>query len=117
MMIGSGVSDPKLSIEFLPMSLIPQILFAGFFVAPDLIPAWLRWLQYVFPLTYGVKLALIHEFDRDCGSVEANMGCQAVLENTNTFPDDAWWYWLALAGIFVVLRLGALVLLRRKAHF
>jgi len=29
MVIGSSVDDPKLAIEFLPMTLVPQIMFAG----------------------------------------------------------------------------------------
>ena len=88
---------------------------AGFFIAPDLIPVWLRWLQYVMPLTFAVKIGLANEFSRDCGSDLSNILCQSVLNNTDVDPDDVWWYWLALAGIFGVLRLFALIVLRRKA--
>jgi ABC-type multidrug transport system permease subunit len=42
MVIGSSVEDPKLAIEFLPMLIVPQIMFAGFFIATNLIPVWLR---------------------------------------------------------------------------
>ena len=115
MIIGSAVDDPKIAIEFLPMTLVPQIMFAGFFIAPDLIVVWLRWLQYVMPLTYAVQLGLEEEFNRDCGSEAADIGCQNILRNTNVKPDEVWFYWLALLSIFVILRLGALVLLRRKA--
>jgi len=83
---------------------------AGFFIAPDLIPVWLRWLQYVMPLTFAVKIGVENEFS-NCGTVP----CQNVLINTNVDSDDVWWYWLALVGIFVVLRLGALYVLRKKA--
>jgi hypothetical protein len=54
-LLGSGVQDPKLAIEFLPMCFIPQFLFAGFFVRPELIPVWLRWLMVSslhFPFTF-----------------------------------------------------------------
>jgi hypothetical protein len=36
MVIGSTVEDPKIAVEFLPITLVPQIMFAGFFIAPDL---------------------------------------------------------------------------------
>jgi len=109
MVIASTVDDPKLSIEFLPMTFMPQVMFAGFFIAPDLIPVWLRWLQWVMPLTFAVKIGIANEFNRD------NEVCQNLLSNTNVDPDDVWWYWLALVGIFIVLRLSALFLLRKKA--
>ena len=41
-MLGCSVEDPKLGQEMLPLLFVPQMLFAGFFVSPDLIPAWLR---------------------------------------------------------------------------
>lgn len=41
-MLGCSVEDPKLGQEMLPLLFVPQMLFAGFFVAPDLIPIWLR---------------------------------------------------------------------------
>jgi len=109
MVIASTVDDPKLSIEFLPMTFMPQVMFAGFFIAPDLIPVWLRWLQWAMPLTFAVKIGIANEFNRD------NEICQNLLRSTNVDPDDTWWYWLALVGIFIVLRLSALFLLRKKA--
>lgn len=115
MVIGSAVDDPKLAIEFLPMTLVPQIMFAGFFISPDHIMVWLRWIQYVMPLTYAVNLVLAAEFDRDCGSVDGNTNCDNVLRNADVDPDNVWWYWLVLVAIFGGLRLLALYLLRRKA--
>ncbi|KAL3922583.1 MAG: hypothetical protein SGILL_002124 [Bacillariaceae sp.] len=41
-LLGCAVEDPKLGQEMLPLLFVPQMLFAGFFVAPDLIPVWLR---------------------------------------------------------------------------
>lgn len=45
-MLGCAVEDPKLAQEMLPILFVPQMLFAGFFVTPSLIPVWLRWAQY-----------------------------------------------------------------------
>jgi ABC-type multidrug transport system permease subunit len=70
--VGCSVKEPDVAVEFLPLLLVPQILFSGFFVPPDLIPVWLRWLQYIFPLTYAVKLVMVAEFDNACNGLEPN---------------------------------------------
>jgi len=41
MLIGAAIADPKLAVELLPMTIVPQILFSGFFIAPDLMRFWL----------------------------------------------------------------------------
>ena len=46
-MLGSGVEDPKLAMEMLPLLFVPKMLFSGFLVATELIPEWLRWAQYL----------------------------------------------------------------------
>ena len=63
-LLGCAVEDPKMATEFLPLLFVPQLLFAGFFVRTELIPAWLRWAQYLCSLTYGVRLALLAEFGK-----------------------------------------------------
>ena len=108
--LGCAVEDPKLATELLPLLFIPQMLFAGFFVAPDLIPAWLRWAQYMCSLTYGTRIGLVAEFG-DC-ETEA---CTGLLDSTWADPDDTWWYWLALCMLFFVFRVIALIFLRLKA--
>mmetsp|Transcript_7178 Transcript_7178/g.11911 ORF Transcript_7178/g.11911 Transcript_7178/m.11911 type:complete len:351 (-) Transcript_7178:307-1359(-) len=113
-LLGSLVQDPGVAIELLPMCFIPQLLFAGFFVQPELIPVWLRWLMYVFPLTYATRLHLDQEFS-DCAPGQAEANCETLLENVEVNSDDVWWYWLMLLLLFVVLRLGALFALWKKA--
>lgn len=110
--LGCAVEDPKLATEMLPLLFVPQMLFAGFFVAPELIPEWLRWAQYLCTLTYAVRILLIEEFE-DCAASQVN--CANVLETVNADPDEKWWYWLVLAVLFVVFRLSALFILRLKA--
>lgn len=114
-LLGCAVEDPKLGQEMLPILFVPQMLFAGFFVTPDLIPAWLRWARYLCALTYGIRIALVEEFDGGCGSPEADGACQGLLKSIEADPDETWWYWLTLLGLFVVFRLGALYVLRQKA--
>ena len=52
-LLGAALENPKMAQEFLPILFVPQMLFAGFFVVPELIPVWLRWARYLCTLTYG----------------------------------------------------------------
>merc|ERR1712154_166569 len=117
--LGCAVSDAKMAQELLPLLFVPQMLFAGFFVAIDLLPTWLRWVQYICSLTFGLRLALIAEF-KDCAEDEdggqAQQNCEMLLEDNLSDPDNRWWFWLVLISLFVVLRLGALIILRGKAN-
>jgi ABC-type multidrug transport system permease subunit len=106
--LGCAVEDPKLGQEMLPLLFVPQMLFAGFFVTPNLIPIWLRWARYLCALTYAVRIALVEEFP-------AGTGADALLETIEADRDGTWWNWLVLLGIFVVFRLMALVVLQKKA--
>jgi ABC-type multidrug transport system permease subunit len=115
-LLGCAVEDPKLGQEMLPLLFVPQMLFAGFFVSPELMPSWLRWPQYLCTLTYSIRLILIQEFDRDCGSPEANKNCQDLLVRIQADPDEIWWYWLVLIGLFCAFRLLAVTVLRSKAN-
>jgi ABC-type multidrug transport system permease subunit len=115
---GSAVQNPSVAIEMLPAIFMPQILFSGFFVPPELIPNWLAWIRYICPLTYGVGIVLAAEFGHGrCDSVSPPNYCEAVLDNVQSNPDDTWWYYLVLLGLFVFLRLAALIVLKRKAEF
>jgi hypothetical protein len=55
-MLGCAVENPKIGQEMLPILFVPQLLFAGFFVTPELMPSCLSWARCVFPLTYSVRL-------------------------------------------------------------
>jgi len=115
--LGCAVDDAKMAQELLPLLFVPQMLFAGFFVSIDLLPSFLRWVQYICSLTYGLRLVLIAEF-QDCADNDegqAQINCENLLVNQKSDADDQWWFWLVLAGLFVVLRLTALVVLKGKA--
>ena len=99
----------------LPILFVPQMLFAGFFVLPNLIPIWLRWARYLCSLTYAVRLALIEEFGNGCGGGKNDEQCASLLAAVEANPNDKWWYWIVLAGLFVGFRVLALLVLRRKA--
>ena len=115
-LLGCSVEDPKLAQELLPILFVPQMLFAGFFVTPDLIPAWLRWARYLCTLTYAIRIILVEEF-YNCNPLNEaeNNRCNELLENVDADPDETWWNWLVLLLLFVVFRVFALIILRRKA--
>mmetsp|Transcript_28344 Transcript_28344/g.65732 ORF Transcript_28344/g.65732 Transcript_28344/m.65732 type:complete len:620 (-) Transcript_28344:852-2711(-) len=113
-MLGSAVEDPKLASEMLPLLFVPQMLFAGFFVATDLIPIWLRWAQYLCTLTYAVRIISIAEFEA-CKDPGAQNCLDIIYGTLDADPDDTWWYWLVLICIFVVTRCLGLAILTKKA--
>src|SRR5690349_21179424 len=83
-LLGSSVEDPKLATELLPILFVPQMLFAGFFVIPSLIPIWLRWAQYLCTLTYAIRIVLVEEFHNcDPGNPDANDNCERLLDTIN----------------------------------
>ncbi|KAG7349282.1 ABC transporter [Nitzschia inconspicua] len=119
-MVGSATESASTAIELLPAVFMPQILFSGFFVPPALIPNWLSWLVYIMPLTYGVRILLAGEFGGDrCDNVETfpdgTNSCTRILGNSGSNPEDVWWYYLVLLGLFIVFRLFALFVLKKKA--
>jgi len=116
--LGCLVESPRMALELLPILFVPQMLFAGFFVALQLIPVWLRWIQYICSLGYGVRLGLIAEFG-DCseGTGIAADNCENALESGGADVDSVWWYWVMLVGLFVVIRVSAIVALKSRASF
>lgn len=113
--LGCSVEDPKLGQEMLPILFVPQMLFSGFFVVPELIPVWLRWARYLCSLTYAIRIALVLEFGDGCGSPQADIACDNLLTNVQAYPDETWWNWIVLVALFAFFRLLALYVLQRKA--
>jgi hypothetical protein len=109
-MLGCTVENPETATELLDMILIPQYLFAGLLIATDLIPPFIRWIQYLCPLMYSIRLAIYYEFG-NC----AYQTCQELLAANYVKSEDIWWYWLVLVSLFVLFRLVALIFLRKRA--
>lgn len=111
-LIGSAVEDPAVAAELMPLMIVPQLLFSGFFISTDLIPQFLRWAQYLCSLTYAVRLSLFYEFG-DC----TTDACVSVLERNGVYELDLIWYWLILVAIAAVFRLTGMIILKGKANF
>jgi hypothetical protein len=108
--------NAELSLQFLPILFSPQMLFAGYFITPSLIPAWLRWLQYVFPAPYAVRLIIVDEFYKCSTNPLELFNCNSLMISVGVHVEDTWWYWLILGTQFVVCRCLALALLRANAR-
>ncbi len=113
-LIGSAVSDVKTANEFVPVVFVPQLLFSGFFVAIDSIPAFLRWARYLCSLYYALALLTLLEFT-DCEPGAAEFNCKKYLEDNEVYEDLAWFYALMLIVFIVVLRGIAVGVLAYKA--
>jgi len=109
-------SSTKIANTTLPLALLPQMLFIGYFVQPELIPTWLNWFHYCCPMTYSTRLLLLQEFS-DCSDVLlGDYACNLLLTSVKAEEDDTWWYWIILGVQFVLLRLAGLFILQRSAN-
>jgi len=110
--------------QFMPLIVVPNMMFSGFFVATEAIPAFLRWIQYTIPLGYGLKVLVINElggcveydcnFDAD-GDMFGTCPCQRLIDKSGTNIDDENVYWFLLFMLFVFFRIAALIVLERTA--
>lgn len=116
--LGSYTKDPRDSKELIPMLLLPQLLFSGFFVSLSTVPVWLQWLQWVVPLTYTFRLVIGEEFSFcspcDPDPLGIQLVCFDYLEEQNATKEFRPQYWVTLIAIILVLRILSLIFLRRK---
>jgi ABC-type multidrug transport system permease subunit len=116
-LLGSLVTNPKQANEMSLLVLVPQILFAGFFIRTNQIPVWLRWAQYLCSLKYGINLFLINEFAsyRSSCSDGAAENCAEIKDVNDVEPDDWWIYVMILLTLFVTQRMLAMFVLMKRA--
>lgn len=116
-MIGAATGgNSELSLQFVPILFAAQMIFVGFFITPSLIPKWLRWLRYLSPATYAVRLIVVDEFYQ-CSSDPAELlNCDLLMYNVDADVEHTWWYWLILSIQFFVFRVLALAILRLNAR-
>ena len=118
--LGCVVNDVKDATELSTLLFVPQLLFSGFFINTSLIPAFLRWAQYLCSLKYALDLVLSTEFNpslTSCQGLAAN-NCATVLSNNDIDPYMWWFYTIMLLVLFTVFRLfGAAALVKRAKRF
>ena len=63
LLIGSAVSDAKLVTVLIPISIIPFVLFSGFYKNREDLPVWLSWIEYISPMKYTFIAFVRNELD------------------------------------------------------
>lgn len=122
-LIGALVPDAKAAQEIAPAILIPQLLFAGFFISIDQVPEILQWVQYVCALKFAINLGSIIEFYDICNapnvSLTTAVACkQRIFEANDVDPSLSWLYVFILLMIFAVFRgLSLLALIWRALNY
>eukprot|EP00300_Choanocystis_sp_HF-7_P020304 c20562_g1_i1.p1 GENE.c20562_g1_i1~~c20562_g1_i1.p1 ORF type:complete len:617 (+),score=147.92 c20562_g1_i1:63-1853(+) len=111
--IGSAADNPTLAVEASPAVFVPQILFAGFFIRLEQIPAFLRWVQYICGLKYAVNLMILVEFS-SCID-DKGTPCGSLLSENDIQKEHWWVYGLILLGLVFGLRFLSLMVLRNRA--
>eukprot|EP00927_Polykrikos_kofoidii_P027605 TRINITY_DN2421_c0_g3_i1.p1 TRINITY_DN2421_c0_g3~~TRINITY_DN2421_c0_g3_i1.p1 ORF type:complete len:627 (+),score=83.85 TRINITY_DN2421_c0_g3_i1:62-1882(+) len=106
--VGCLVKSAKQAMELAPALFVPQILFAGFFIKMELIPVFMRWLQYVCSLKWGMNIMLHNELN----DVQ---GASIFLDQNEIVADDLWISYLVLAGITIVCRIMAVIALTKTS--
>ncbi len=110
-MFSTRVSQVKTAMELAPLVFVPQIFFSGVFVRIELIPAVLRWIQYIVPLKYGVNIVYLAELNQDDYPWKTK-----IFSENSVDVNGLWWYILVLVGLILLFRIFGLVSLVQKAR-
>lgn len=145
MLIGTVSSNVEVAFMLTPLLTVPQLLFSGFFISINKIPTFIRWVQYICALKYGINLLMISEFEQLPIGFPSNqsalyydfmIGCPEPVSSTEFYcpakvtPDEhalfpknnvdtreEWIYVGILGGVFAVLRIVSCIVLSSKAYF
>jgi ABC-type multidrug transport system ATPase subunit/ABC-type multidrug transport system permease subunit len=143
-LVGSIASNAQVAIQLSPLITVPQILFAGFFVSIQKIPSFIRWIQYICALKYGINLSMIYEFNSIPQNFpntkkelyyETIIGCpfpvsstnftcpdnvtineNALFPRNNVYVDNEWIYFIILFSVFFGFRIMACIFLMCKSN-
>jgi len=123
-LMGALVTDVKQAQELSPVIFVPQLLFSGFFIRIEQIPAWLSWCQYLCALKYGINLVSVTEFGGNMCAIPGNetlsaervSQCQDLLESNDVQEDLVWLYLLIMLAIFLGFRVSSCAALIYRAR-
>jgi ABC-type multidrug transport system ATPase subunit len=121
LLVGSVAANAEVASQAAPAIFVPQLLFAGFFIKIDNVPVFLRWVQYICALKYGMNLFLLNEFGEDARKdwpTEDQIEAERFITLNEVEPDHRWLYVGILIAIVIVIRsISLLVLARRASSF
>ncbi len=100
--------EVKRAAEVFPLLLGPQLLFAGVFMPSSQIPVFLRWIQYICPLKYGIADLYKYEF-------YGNVPGDNLLDKNGIDPSLDWLFLLVLMFLTIAFRTVSTLGLKRNA--
>ena len=62
LLASAPASSPQAAAAVTPVLIVCALLFGGFFIQPDTIPVWLRWLRFLSFIYYGFSAVMINQF-------------------------------------------------------
>jgi ABC-type multidrug transport system ATPase subunit/ABC-type multidrug transport system permease subunit len=105
---GSAFKEVERAVELSFILFVPQILFSGFFVSINQIPAILRWAQWICAIKYAINISYIAEF-------KGKSNYLSVFETNNVDEDLLWMYVGLLLALVVGFTILSIVLLRWRS--
>lgn len=61
MLLGTAASDASVAISLVPVTLIPFMIFSGFFINTDNVPPYFIWIEYISFIKYGFHALVLNE--------------------------------------------------------
>lgn len=61
--IGCSFNNIDTALNITPLIFFPLMLFSGFYVNSDSIPAWTSWIEYISPFRYALECLIYNEYD------------------------------------------------------
>ena len=113
--------DEKSAVFLGPISVIPLLLFSGFFIKLDNIPNGLQWISYVAFIRYGYEGTIVAIYGNnreslDCSMDDVDKQAQYPCDPKNilekmSLEEETSFDIAVLSGFFVALRLVGLFIL------
>lgn len=62
-LIGCAFESIDTALNITPLIFFPFMLFSGFYVNSDSIPAWTSWIEYISPFRYALECLVYNEYE------------------------------------------------------